>query len=329
MEKKRQKTELYAQEAQCNRDGCTRTSYYELDGKPWCGRCSSKKRQERRKLKTNPQRFVEEAQRLKDHDASVERAREENAKEGKRGQVICTKIRGVFGSVQHVEGFLTVPPNNRHRNLKGCLSGCDALSPKKLGPVKVDGLPVAHTIEAFHQGRKCWTCELDPTTGLPGPQFYRRMEELFALTHNPPRHKYGHTKDEHLKALRALGEDIPKGSNVNVPLYSVLPMTTADGKRVEVSMSYVDSREDYCVACEKLMSQTSIFKTLKEKLESGTNLNIAGYDGSPFASKEDLFSLYVDERQPFGHELVLCCLLLDVYPWREYKRSFTILRALE
>ena len=323
----------YAQEHECSHPGCCKTSYYCEEGKPWCGwhgpMCS-----DRIKLKKNPQKAVNEAEAIRKHDASVEEACAANQADAKKGKLICTQIPNMYGRVTHVDGYLTVAPNNKHNNLKGCLPGCAELSPKRLGPVDwVEGLPPAMTIEGFHQGRKCWTCELDKETKLPGKRFYEQRDYVFGIRNDPPRHKYGHTKEIHLRKLKELGEVLPKAKNgkkhnANIPLYSVIPMRV-DGVLVEVKMSYVDSRKDYCVACARLMPRTKAFQELVRRLEAGYNINICGYDGQTFVDAGDLRRLYRDKSRPFGHELVLACLLLGIAPWDEEEQKFEVLRALE
>lgn len=113
------------------------------------------------------------------------------------------------------------------------------LSPKMVGPIvhNQPGLPDALTLEGFHQFNKVFIFELDAKGNLT-PTFFERQKFGYACQPGQaPRHKYGQTKDEHLKYIKDKGVDI-KNVNVNIPLYSVV--VTPEGKMIKYT--YFESR---------------------------------------------------------------------------------------
>jgi hypothetical protein len=60
-------------------------------------------------------------------------------------------------------------------------------------------------------------------------------------------------------------------------------------------------------------------------ITKGTNVLICGYDGYAEGATETLYEHYVDDKRPFGHELVLLTLLTvkdtAEYPWNVYWRE--------
>jgi hypothetical protein len=87
-------------------------------------------------------------------------------------------------------------------------------------------------------------------------------------------------------------------------------------------LSYIQSRQFYCNFYEQLASQQADFRHLKQKLIDGYNLQIVGYDGRSMAGVT-AEQAYLDPSAPFGHELVLYCMLTienkDDLPWRKHK----------
>lgn len=80
--------------------------------------------------------------------------------------------------------------------------------------------------------------------------------------------------------------------------------------------NYLESRAIYCHLYEKLVSETSEFKSLQELLTSGKKLLILGFDGQKMqATPENLEQAYANPERPFGHELVICSLLTGYRPW--------------
>ena len=66
------------------------------------------------------------------------------------------------------------------------------------------------------------------------------------------------------------------------------------------------------------------FTRIRRCTNEGVNVEICGYDapgeGRRPRSPDELYELYLHGGAPFGHELVLACLLLDVrpLPWERY-----------
>jgi hypothetical protein len=48
----------------------------------------------------------------------------------------------------------------------------------------------------------------------------------------------------------------------------------------------------------------------------GQNISIVGYDGY---STKDYDSACMDDSRPFGHELVVACMLQNLKPWENWK----------
>jgi hypothetical protein len=165
----------------------------------------------------------------------------------------------------------------------------------RLGPVNHQqfGLPSAISIENFHQGSKCFTEELD-NNGHPSELFISNRLSFYQDP-VPHRHKY-------------------KGT---IPAFFV--WIDKDGK--EYHLNYVDSRQFYCYFYEILATQTNDYQHLKKLVESGTNMEICGYDAHPLAPDETIEDAYLDTSKPFGHERVLFALLTltpEHYPWRTH-----------
>jgi hypothetical protein len=109
--------------------------------------------------------------------------------------------------------------------------------------------------------------------------------------------------------------------NKNIPLFSV--HLTLDGE--ERHFTYLESRFFYCKAYEVLTRDKSDLRVLREKLKSGINLMICGYDAYALEEDKELYVYYCDTTRPFGHELVLYSLLVVEdpmdYPWQRYMRD--------
>lgn len=212
----------------------------------------------------------------------------DNIKELKKGKVICSKMKMMKGFDTR-KGYLNVFPNYKHQNRKDGF-GCSSLSPMSLGPVKhkQEGLPDALNIENYFQSNKKFPCE-------SMKKFRKKRLEMYEDP-IPHRHKYD----------RKLG---------NIPEYSIFII---NGE--ERQYTYIQSRYFYCHFYERLAKKTDDYKKLRKYLyEKKYGLNIVGYDAYPIT--KDLYSHYKDSSKPFGHELVLYCLLTlekEEYPWRIY-----------
>lgn len=204
---------------------------------------------------------------------------------------------------EHHDGYLKIFPNYNHAGRKDGI-GYPSLSPKSLGPVHhgQPGLPVALNLENLHQGSKAFPQEV--TAGKPNELFYKTRLGMYADP-IPHRHKF-----------EKYPELAPAGKNKNVPVFSV--WVRPDG--TEQYLSYFESRQIYCVIYEEFVKSLPDFITLKAKLADGYNLQICGYDAYPVdkPTEQVLDKCYCDTSKPFGHELVLYCMLLGFAPWKKY-----------
>lgn len=128
-----------------------------------------------------------------DELADIEAAAQENRANGRRGEVIVTKLRMMRAPEYH-KGYLKVFPNFKHQGRKDGY-GCKKLSPMFLGPVNhgQPGLPPALNIENFHQGSKCFEEETDKD-GNPSEKYAKNRLEFYKDP-VPHRHKY-HGKEQ-------------------------------------------------------------------------------------------------------------------------------------
>jgi hypothetical protein len=79
---------------------------------------------------------------------------------------------------------------------------------------------------------------------------------------------------------------------------------------------YLESRFIYCNIYSYLVQHTQEFRDLVDLHNNGTNLLILGYDGVDTEITEETMRYhYNDASKPFGHELVICCLLCGFTPW--------------
>jgi len=218
-----------------------------------------------------------------------------------KGNVIVTKMR-MMQKPEYVERYLTVFPNFKHNNRVDGL-GMAMLSPKHIGPIThwMPNLPPAKNLENFHQFAKVFPSEVDSQGNVTKESIDERRE---AYEDNMP---YRHKPAALLK-----GND----GNKNIPLFSVY----YDKKGNEHRYTYLECRWFYCYFYEKHVSTSKEFLRLKNMINEGWNLNIAGYDGYNITMTP--YEHYVDTSRPFGHELVLYCMLVIDdpmnYPWNVY-----------
>ena len=137
---------------------CNNWAYYKQNGKYVCGVHSKKPRI---KLPLNPRRKEIKLQKIKDDNAEIERVKNINLKNKKKGNVIVSKLR-MMKAPKDIKGYLKVFPNFKHENRKDGF-GCSKLSPKALGPVvhNMPNLPVAKNIENYHQFAKFFSFEVE------------------------------------------------------------------------------------------------------------------------------------------------------------------------
>lgn len=302
-EKRKREEEIYYGEQVCCRDRCTNKAYYKIGDEIYCGVHSHSQKSERTELPKNPRAKLLRRERLVEWEQLVEQAARENAAAGRRGRLTVSKLR-MMRDPDHTDGVRNIFPNNKHQNREDGF-GCSSLSPMRLGPV-IHGQPlvtVALSIENYHQFSKVFERDVRRTGDTVEllPAFFDARNAGFADP-VPHRHKY---PDER-------GQD----GNRNVPLFSYHVKPNGVGQRY----SYLESRYFYCNQYELLAKQTQDFRTLKQQLDAGYNLQIVGYDG--YAVTATPWEHYNDTSRPFGHELVLYCLLAiedpDEYPWRRF-----------
>jgi hypothetical protein len=338
----------YWGEGECMR--CKRVAYYELRGKPMCGRHASKNQPGRRQLKRNPNAEQLKHEAYQNHLKTIEAAAKANTSQPTNGTVgkVDAVMMKMMKGVEQKPGWLMVFPNYKHQNRTDGY-GCSALSPKSL-PSIAGG---AKNLENEHQRRKVfpffaqtsktssaiaaqiraieleWRDAKDPVTvsadcggridkllaQLPEPlKEYKHLVTGMGQDTEPYRHQHDYLQS-HSKAFPTI--QLPK-EKVNAPLYFIW----ADGKRY----SYVQSRQFYCQIYERYAMETKEFKHLITECKRGVNLLICGYDAYPL-DKHSLDWHYLDPAQPFGHEMVLLTLLTvsdpKLYPWNKFK-TFTI-----
>ena len=299
-------TPLYHGETTCvaivksTKKPCTKKAYYVGPDahSGFCGTHASSKTE----LPKNPMAGTIKRDQLLGSAAAAERAARDNKAAGRSGELILSKMRMMHNPDDH-EGFLKVFPNFKHGNRKDGL-GLPSLSPKSIGPVRHNqaGLPPALNLENLHQGNKCFHDELDEK-GQPLPIFYER-QRLMYTDRIPWRHKF-----EKFKELKA-----PTG-NRNIPAYAVW----LEGGE-ELHLSYFESRQIYCNLYERAVRDNPDFHRLRARLADGYNLQICGYDAYPVDRTQPDWAerAYLDTNRPFGHELVLYCMLLGERPWAAY-----------
>jgi hypothetical protein len=282
-------------------------AYYEgSDGKLLCG-VHSKKDKDRVELDRNPDKAKLEEEELERRTEEIEEAAMKRRENVEKGDVIVSKLH-FLKKPEYIKGYLNVFPNYKHQNREDGF-GCMRLSPKSLGPVdhRMPNLPVAKTIENYHQFAKFWKFELDEEGNILDKYFKARCKAYKNPT--PYRHKYS----------RVVLEKINNKLNKNIPEFSVY----YDKDGGEHRYNYLQCRYFYSHYYELLAGVEHDYLKLKEMIENGYNLNICGYDG--YSVTTDLWICYNDTSRPFGHELVLYSMLVlddrKDYPWNRFYRE--------
>lgn len=281
---------------------CVNGGYYLQDGKVLCGVHSDKAK--RTELRVNPNKGKIKDAENTTREAGVVAACTANMKAKRSGEVMSSKL-GMRKEVPHFDGFQSVFPNRKHGNRSDGI-GYPSLSPMSLGPIEhgQPELPPALNLENLFQSNKCFMSELG-ADGKPSKVFYDTRLAMY-LDPEPHRHKV-----------------MPDGKP-NQVAFSV--WIDKDGS--EIHLTYVQSRQVYCHFYEVYALKCPDFTQLKTGVDRGLNVNIIGYDGYDFRqAKGDTLqakfeSCYLDPSRPFGHELVLCALLVlkpSEYPWRKHQ----------
>ncbi len=193
-----------------------------------------------------------------------------------------------------------------------CTSGAPGLwkqlSPMKLGPIvvkdwgwkseedvgeQVYNIPLpkeATNLENLWQASKVWNGEEDGK--YPSKDFFQRRSDIW----------------QDSKAYRWIKKKVDSNGNKNVTLYSLWGTQ---------KLSYIQSRKFiYCPIYADLVVKTKAYQKLKKKLNNGENILLLEYDGYDRGTRS-LHECFNDVTKPFGHGLVLECLLTDIIPWKE------------
>jgi hypothetical protein len=84
----------------------------------------------------------------------------------------------------------------------------------------------------------------------------------------------------------------------------------------------VDARKQiYCKHYAELVVKTDAYKALEELLNTGTNVQLLGYDGHDYSAADNLdgsrlLKILEDTSRPWGHEFVLAGLLSNKKVWQ-------------
>jgi len=222
------------------------------------------------------------------------------------GDVRCNRIihfrSKEIGDKTHptIPGYTNINATSGNIRWKG-------LSPMKLGPFNLiehrvttpwyaDGLHPGFAategglqalsctnLENIWQSSKVMNIDID-INKIIQPSFYQRRAKM---AHDPKPHR----------------RSIPKKQGYPICAYW-------DG----YLLSYLDSRLVYCELYTSLVKETYEYQELLAMKANG----IIGFDGQDLPiDNESMMVACLDATKPFGHELVLCCLLKGIRPWRD------------
>jgi len=183
------------------------------------------------------------------------------------------------------------PKIDGFRNINVCSSAhgiWKELSPMNLGPIESGGVK-AQNLENLWQFSKVWQGEVN-NKGEIVKEFFERRAKGF-------KDKKGHRW-------------VKKGTGINrnIPLFSYW-----NGER----LLYLEARKKiYCPLYAEYVVKTKAYKELEKMINDGYNVQIIGYDGYDFGGKQ-LRECFNDISVPFGHELVLACVLLNQRVWED------------
>lgn len=276
-----------------NHEKCENYAYYEGI---LCGVHSKSKIP----LPKDPYAKAKKITQLAEHETLIEKIAAENRDAGLCGHISMAKMR-MMKTTPLKPGYTNIYPNYRDGCKKDGL-GIPSLSPKSMGPIEhgQPGLPPSKNLENLHQGNKCFQEELNLDKN-PTDIFYERRLKMYN-DNTPWRHKF-----DKYKELAA------PGGNKNIAKYSV--WIDIDG--TELHLTYFESRQIYCVLYEKYALENPDYIKLRQMLSDGYNLQICGYDAynEIIPTEKKFEDYYRDTSRPFGHEMVLCAMLLGFRPW--------------
>eukprot|EP01027_Heterolobosea_sp_BB2_P014653 GEZU01021019.1.p1 GENE.GEZU01021019.1~~GEZU01021019.1.p1 ORF type:complete len:358 (+),score=89.05 GEZU01021019.1:60-1133(+) len=251
--------------------------------------------------------------RKRDHERSVMEAQKKNKAAGVRGKIWVDHLPGRFSGRKW-------PMKPGFKNVNVCSGAAGIwkqLSPMKLGPIKIGEylnenqqakdkgmsaykVPMPETaqnMENLWQFSKVWRGEFDEKKGIPIKDFFTRRASGWK----------DNTGHRHVKK----GND-PSTGKPYVPLFAWWA-----GEKLK----YIEARRRiYCPIYAREVANTAAFKKLMQMVDDGFNVQILGHDGYNRGTLT-WNQCFLDERRPFGHEMVLACLLEGVAPWRQLNEN--------
>lgn len=241
--------------------------------------------------------------------------------EAPRGAAHCGKIPGRFSGrpwpevagVDNKNRFNVCSWSKQVVDKADPMTAAFTLSPMFIGPFPVtpDHNTVTN-IENFWQASKVWPGEETPGGSGPNSDWYERRKTIW-------QDKFAH---RHIKRNRKRPSPGDGPVNPNVPLYSWWC-----GRKLK----YHDARvRMYIPMYAEYVQQTPAYRALEAKVAAGESVLLVGHDGydgaHTKAHMEELLRRGFRETDrdddgtsvPFGHELVLCCLLNGTPVWEEW-----------
>ncbi len=224
-----------------------------------------------------------------------------------KGQVRCAKIsRGVHHP--QIPGFTKINASSTGPKF------WKVLSPFKIGPIRIIEpiKPNAYFPDGIHPG-------FVRSSTLPGKQ-----EAICQIFENYWQGSkiYRHEVDEKGQIKKSFFDRRPKAFVMTKGKRRFFPKRTHGfpiSSYYGSIMDYVQSRKlIYCPLYAMLVENTPQIKNLKERLNKGENFLIVGPDGRDIPmTEQSLREAVNDPEHIFGHELVICCLLLGFKVWKD------------
>jgi len=225
--------------------------------------------------------------------------------------------------------FRSKEPNKKHPTIEGYKninvtsgnSRWKALSPMVLGPIDVYEkiIPVRDAPTGIHPGFvQVGTDQYCQATNLEN---YWQSSKIYNIDLDQPNLSVigcdpSSVLTRSFLERRALFMQDPKPHRRTVPKKKGYPVASYfDGS----IFSYVQARIYYILLYEQLAQQTSAYWELVQMLQQGQNIQILGYDGRDVEPTVEAMTreMYSTDL-PFGHELVLTCMLAGIRPWSNW-----------
>lgn len=224
-------------------------------------------------------------------------------------QIRCGKLpffRG-SGDKHHptIPGFMNV-------NISSSSPRWNSLSPMKLGPfyVSEEMIPSVDYPSGPHLG---WYLSDKPGYQVALCQVFENWWQGSKIYDIDVDYQ-GNVRKSFLERRAKMMADF-KGHRRGVPKGKGTPIAALFNARI---VDYYNSRPYYCYCYEFLVTKQPDFYKIVEMYNQGMYLHIIGYDGYDIPmTKSWLLFAYQDTSRPFGHELVLCCILINFRPWVE------------